>query len=122
MKLQSISVLRRCHAAVSLYHRGPCSARAAALGTSRERGFRGRHRHTPNVALHPPLNHPSNRAQSDWRGAPAVLADVPRLSRYVHRALDAEAGHGSAADIRLELLGSLAAAPLTAESLRAELD
>jgi [glutamine synthetase] adenylyltransferase / [glutamine synthetase]-adenylyl-L-tyrosine phosphorylase len=68
------------------------------------------------------LNHTSNHAHAGWRGASVALADVPQLSRYVQRALDAEAGHGSASGTRLELLGSLAAAPWTAQRLRAELD
>ena len=50
-----------------------------------------------------------------------MLADVPQLSRYVQRALDVEAGHGAAPGARLDLLGSLAAAPWTAQRMRDEL-
>ena len=51
-----------------------------------------------------------------------MLAEVPALSRYVQRALGLEAGHGSAAAARLELLGAFAARPWSAQRMREEFD
>jgi [glutamine synthetase] adenylyltransferase / [glutamine synthetase]-adenylyl-L-tyrosine phosphorylase len=61
-------------------------------------------------------------AEPDWRGAPATLVDVAELSHYARRALDLEAGHDSPTNARIGLLDALAAAPWTAERMRAALD
>ena len=50
---------------------------------------------------------------------PLRLDELPRLSHYVARALDLEAGHGTAEAVRLELLGSFAAHAWTAQRMRA---
>ena len=64
---------------------------------------------TPNAAAH-------------WRGTPAVLEDVPSLSHYVQRALDAEVGHASTSEVRLERLHALASEPWSAPRMRAFLE
>lgn len=61
-------------------------------------------------------------ASTDWRAAAPVLADVPALSSYVRRALDAEVGHAGTPDERLERLRELADEPWTEARLRAALE
>ncbi len=66
---------------------------------------------------------PHTDSGSAWqRPEPLSLADLPRLSRYVARALDLETGHGSAESDRLGLLRTLAAESWSAERMRSLLE
>ncbi|HJW53569.1 MAG TPA: bifunctional [glutamate--ammonia ligase]-adenylyl-L-tyrosine phosphorylase/[glutamate--ammonia-ligase] adenylyltransferase [Burkholderiaceae bacterium] len=55
------------------------------------------------------------------RAQPAAIADLPRLSHFVARALDREAGTDRSEEHRLALLRELSERPWTAERMQAEL-
>ena len=76
---------------------------------------------------HPSPSHPqtvnltTGILEGGRRAQPAAIADLPRLSHFVARALDREAGSDRSTEQRLALLRELSERPWTAERMQAEL-